>query len=151
VAAMNPAPELRRGDWRDIGQMTPLLKASGLPTDDLESISQLDVWLLEAEGRAVGTIALERYGTEGLLRSLAIAPEYRNRGLARRLVSKLENDARTDGVELLVLLTQTAEAFFQKLGYSNTDRSAISHTLKQSAEFKTLCPASARCMSRRIR
>jgi len=148
---MNPAPNVRRGDSSDIGQMTSLLKASGLPTDDLESIAQLDIWLLETEGRAVGTIALERYGSEGLLRSLAIAPEYRNRGLARRLVSKLEQDASADGVELLVLLTQTAEVFFQKLGYSNTDRSEISQTLKQSAEFKTLCPASARCMSRRLR
>jgi N-acetylglutamate synthase-like GNAT family acetyltransferase len=59
---MNPALEIRRGDSSDIGRITSLLKASGLPTEDLESIDHLDIWLLELEGGVVGTIALERYG-----------------------------------------------------------------------------------------
>ncbi len=149
---MNPALSIRRGDSSDIERMAALLEESGLPTEDLRSVPRLDIWLLEGDtGNLVGTIALERYGSEGLLRSLAIAPDYRNRGLARRLVAKLEEDACDDGVELLVLLTQTAESFFQKLGYSNTDRSEISESVKQSAEFKSLCPASARCLSRKTR
>lgn len=131
--------------------MSPLLTASGLPTEDLDGIQQLDIWLLEIEGNIIGSIALERYGSEGLLRSMAVAPEYRNRGLAQLLVARLEQDARADGVDTVVLLTLTAETFFGRLGYSVTDRAEISPVVKQSAEFRTLCPASARCMSRRLR
>jgi amino-acid N-acetyltransferase len=148
---MNPAPEIRRGDSRDVGRMTSLLAASGLPTEDLTAIPQLDVWLLEEGGEVIGSIALERYGSEGLLRSMAVAPDYRNQGLARRLVARLEQDARADGIDTIVLLTQTAEVFFERLGYSVTDRGAIGSAVKQSAEFRTLCPASARCMSRSLR
>lgn len=148
---MNPAPDIRRGDSRDIERTTSLLTASGLPTEDLNGIPQLDIWLLEVEGSVIGTIALERYGSEGLLRSMAVAPEYRKRGLARLLVARLEKDAHADGVHTVVLLTQTAESFFKGLGYSVTDRAEIGPAVKQSAEFRTLCPASARCMSRRLR
>jgi amino-acid N-acetyltransferase len=147
---MNPAPDIRRGDSRDIEQITSLLAASGLPTEDLDDIPHLYVWLMEADGDVIGTIALERYGSEGLLRSMVVAPDYRSRGLARLLVARLEEDAKADGVATIVLLTQTAEGFFERLGYSITDRGALGPAVKQSAEFKTLCPVSALCMSRSL-
>jgi N-acetylglutamate synthase-like GNAT family acetyltransferase len=131
--------------------MSSLLSASGLPTEDLHGIPDLHIWLLEVEGDVIGTIALERYGSEGLLRSMAVAPEYRNRGLARLLVVRLEQDALADGVDTVVLLTQTAESFFERLGYSVADRAEVSPAVRQSAEFRTLCPASARCMCRKLR
>jgi N-acetylglutamate synthase-like GNAT family acetyltransferase len=147
---VNPAPSVRRGNAGDLDQITDLLKAAGLPTEDLRSIAQLDIWALDLNGALVGAIALERYGAEGLVRSLVVAPNYRSQGLARLLVAKLEEDSRADGVELLGLLTQTAESFFRRCGYVNTDRGEVSTALKKSAEFRTLCPASARCLTKSL-
>ena len=127
-----------------------LLKRAGLPVADLTSIAGLQLWVLEGTDGVVGAIAMERCGSQALLRSLAVAPEYRNCGFGRELVARLEEAARTDELTQLVLLTQTAETFFRSLGYEVTDRNEVSDTLKQSAEFRSLCPASAVCMSKRL-
>jgi amino-acid N-acetyltransferase len=127
-----------------------LLQEARLPTADLTSVQDLKIWVLDASDSLQGVIALERFGTDALLRSLAIASEFRKRGFGRELVAQLEQDAYTDGVEQLVLLTETAEPFFRSLGYEVIDRRYVSEALKQSAEFRSLCPASAVCMSKAI-
>jgi N-acetylglutamate synthase-like GNAT family acetyltransferase len=100
-------------------------------------------------GRSLrGAICLEPFGYEGLLRSLVVAPDVRTHGLGRSLVAQLESDARAEGVRKLVLLTQTAEKFFAKLGYQIVSRDEISNAVKESAQFRSLCPASATCMAK---
>ncbi len=106
------------------------------------------MWVLDARDSPQGVVALEHFGSKGLLRSLAIAPQYRQRGFGRELVLRLEHDAEADGVEQLVLLTETAQPFFRTLGYDVIDRRYVSKELAQSAEFRSLCPASAVCMNK---
>ncbi len=93
---------------------------------------------------------MERFGKYALLRSLAVAPSHRQRGLGQQLVARLERDARANGVEQLVLLTETAEKFFRAIGYEPIDRGYVPEEIKQSAEFRSLCPASAVCMSKSL-
>jgi amino-acid N-acetyltransferase len=145
---MSPSPDIRRGRSADLPPVLALLESAGLPTADLKSIPRLQMWVLEAKESVAGVIALEHHGSEGLLRSLAIAPEYRKRGFGIALVRRLEDDARAEGVEVLVLLTETAESFFRRLGYQVIERCSVSEALSQSAEFRSLCPMSAICMSK---
>ncbi len=107
--------------------------------------------MLEEKGSILGVIGLERFGGAALLRSLAVAPEHRKRGIGRELVAHLELEAKSEGIKQLVLLTETAEAFFRGLGYAVTDRSLVSDAVKQSVEFRSLCPVSAICMSKSLR
>lgn len=146
---MSQSSDIRRGGSADLPAVLALLQYAGLPTADL-STSDLQMWLVEAEDALVGVIALERFGSEALLRSLAVVPEFRKLGVGRRLVARLEEDACAEGVKRLVLLTETAEAFFRSLGYSVIDRSSVGAAGKQSAEFQSLCPVSAICMSKRL-
>ena len=66
--------------------------------------------------------------------------------LSRQPTIRLGQDA--DDVEQLVLLTETAEKFFRAIGYEVIDRRHVPQGIKQSAEFRSLCPASAVCMSK---
>lgn len=141
---------IRRAQGSDFDALLKLLTGAQLPTDDLTTATGLQLWVLEEHGGLVGAIGLERRGAGGLLRSLAIAPLHRRRGLGGKLVRQLEREARSEGVELLVLLTQTAQPFFHWLGYRTVDRQHVPDELKQSAEFLSLCPASAVCMSRSL-
>jgi len=141
-------PAIRRGQSTDLEPVIRLLEKAGLPTADLRTIERLDVWVLELAGALAGVVALERYGAEGLLRSLAVSPDHRKGGLGSRLVERLESEARAEGIEQLVLLTETAERFFRDRGYQAIDRSHVSAQLQRSAEFRALCPASAICMSK---
>lgn len=141
---------IRRGDSADLPAVVELLKGAGLPTADLTSALRLQMWVLDIRDSPQGVVALERFGSEGLLRSLAIARRYRQRGFGRELVLQLEHDAQADGVEQLVLLTETAQPFFRALGYDVIDRRNVSRELAQSAEFRFLCPASAVCMNKAL-
>ncbi|MGA8706594.1 MAG: arsenic resistance N-acetyltransferase ArsN2 [Steroidobacteraceae bacterium] len=125
-----------------------LLQAARLPTQDLARAKRLQLWVMEAEGRLLGVIGLECFGTNALLRSLAVASQHRRHGVARELVSRLEEEARSTGIERLVLLTETAEAFFCRLGYEPIGRRDVPGEIKQSAEFHSLCPASAVCLTK---
>jgi len=148
---MNQArPCIRRGSPADLSAIESLLQSAGLPADDIRGISGLQTWVVEAGGSLRGAIALEPFGDAGLLRSLAIVPDARQQGLGRRLVARLESDARAAGVRTLVLLTQTAEVFFRDLGYQAVSRDDVSNAVKSSAQFRSLCPASATCMSKVI-
>lgn len=139
-------PSIRRGNPADLPAVFALLERAGLPTADLRRADHVQLWVSVVDAAVAGCIALERFVNDGLLRSLAVAADYRNRGLGRRLVDRLEEDARAEGVQKLALLTETAEDFFRTLGYISVDRSAVSEALKQSAEFRSLCPVSAVCM-----
>jgi len=145
---MSPLPDIRRGQPADLPHALKLLQGAGLPTADLHTAARLQIWVLEAKSGVAGVIALERFGTEGLLRSLVVAPEYRKQGFGFELVARLEQDARSEGVRQLVLLTETAQEFFCRLDYQVIDRHSVSEELRQSAEFRSLCPVSAICMSK---
>jgi amino-acid N-acetyltransferase len=147
---MSSQPIIRNGQAADLPAVLRVLQGAGLPTADLESARSLPLWLLEAEESLIGVIGLERFGVYALLRSLAIAPSYQQRGMGRRLVARLERDAQADGVEQLVLLTETAEKFFRAMGYEIVDRQQVPEEIKQSAEFRSLCPASAVCMAKSL-
>jgi amino-acid N-acetyltransferase len=141
---------IRRGEPSDLPSVLRLLTAAGLPTADLPGAHGAQMWILLAGQSPEGVIALERFGREGLLRSLAIAPGQRRRGFGRELVARLERDALADGIAELVLLTETAESFFSAMGYHAIDRRLVSEELRQCPQFRALCPASAVCMRKTL-
>jgi amino-acid N-acetyltransferase len=149
---MTVAPDrrVRPSTAADQPAVRALLEIIGLPVEDLDTAPALRFWIVEERGQVIGGIGLERHGSTGLLRSLAVSPGHRRQGLGCDLVANLEREARAAGVQLLVLLTQTAVAFFERLGYEVIDRALAPDGLKQSAEFRSLCPASALCMIKRL-
>jgi N-acetylglutamate synthase-like GNAT family acetyltransferase len=73
-----------------------------------------------------------------LLRSLAVAGDFRGQGLGQQLVTHAEGRARTAGAKSLWLLTIGADNFFARLGYeSRIDlwRLKRSGTLRSSRAF----------------
>jgi len=133
----------------DGASIRALLGEEKLPVADLET-APLRLWVARDGSRVVGAVGLERYGSAALLRSLVVAADYRRSGLGQELVFTLEQAARAAGVKLLVLLTQTAEPFFAHLRYSVIDRAYVPDEVRQSAEFRSLCPASATCMTKSL-
>ena len=98
----------------------------------------------------VGVGGLEIHGEFGLLRSVVVADRLRGQGIGKTLVDAVEASARNRGVASLLLLTETAADFFGRLGYSEIARVDVPQRIRNSAEFRDLCPQSARCMIKRI-
>lgn len=122
-----------------------LLVDSGLPVADLAQ-APIEFLLAREAGQVIGVVGLEAYGEGALLRSMAVTPSRRSAGIGERLLWALEGRARERGIHQLVLLTETAERFFLRHGYRPSEREAVPAALRDSAEFRALCPASARCM-----
>lgn len=127
-----------------------LLTESGLPTADLEPAHMEDFLGASDHEDLVGTIGLERHGRLALLRSLASVPARRNAGLGTALVATAERHAAEIGVSALYLLTNTAQQFFARRGYQAMAREAAPETIRGSAEFSRICPASAALMTKSL-
>ena len=128
-----------------------LLTEARLPVADLDLARDPTFWVVRDDaGRPIGAVGLERHGDVGLVRSLVVTPGRRRHGLGRTLVRTLEEHAHATGVAQLVLLTETAEAFFRRLGYAVIDRGTAPAAVADSAEFRTLCPSTAVCMTKRL-
>lgn len=138
---------LARAD--DFARIAALLEANALPTADLAD-SRPEFVIVEHGASLLGVGGLQRFGGVALLRSLAVAEPRRGTGIGAELVRELERLASAHGVRELVLLTQTAEAFFAQRGYRKADRAGLPPAILDTAEFRTLCPASAACMSKRL-
>ena len=136
---------------KDYGEVVALLEAASLPTEDLERSSMAHFLLAhDVSGNLMGAIGVERYGRDALLRSLVVAPEYRNRKLGTKLVADLEGRCRSLAVANLFLLTTSARDFFSRQGYRAIARESVPAKLAAAAEFTRLCPASAVCMTKSL-
>ena len=126
-----------------------LLERNGLPTADL-STARPEFVVVRSAGQIIGIGALEHFGGTALLRSVAVEPQWRGTGVGRLLTDELERRARAAGVSEVVLLTLTAADFFRRLGYAAKDRAWVPEAVLASAEFKSLCPASAMCLAKAL-
>ena len=124
-----------------------LLDAERLPSSDLAA-SGVALIAAKAGDQLVGCIGIEARGEAGIIRSLVVVPGYRDQGIARSLVSRAEALARERGVRRLYLLTEGASGFWRKAGYAVADRAEAPAAIRESAEFASLCSASAICMKR---
>ena len=130
------------GDWE---RVAALLTAARLPLAGAQE--NLPGFLLALRGEElVGSAGLERHGADALLRSVAVAETERGRGLGVALVRALLAKAANDGVANVVLLTETAESFFARLGFRRIPREDAPASVRASVEFQSVCPQSAAVM-----
>ena len=126
------------------------LSASGLPVDDLWDAQDTRYLVAESSGAIVGCAGAELCGDVALLRSLAVSEEARGKGIGGTLVTRIEALCRDEGVRETYLLTQTAEAFFLRRGYSHMDRPNAPSAIAGSSEFSRVCPTSAAFMAKTL-
>jgi amino-acid N-acetyltransferase len=145
-------PNFRPARSEDYAAIRALLVEQSLPSEDVCAGDEASRFhLAEQDGRILGCAGLEVYGTDGLLRSVAVTPSMRHNGLGRALVGIAERDAAAIGVQRLFLLTTTAADYFSRIGYRACDRNAAPSLVQtSSSQFSGVCPASAVCMSKEL-
>jgi amino-acid N-acetyltransferase len=138
---------LRPARPEELPAVLALLEAAGLPSAGVKE--WLDRFLVaESAGRLVGSAGLEVYGTDALLRSVAVAEDWRGRGLGGALTDAVLAAAAREGIRSVYLLTETAEGYFPRHGFRRIPREEASEAVKASVEFRELCPASSTVMAK---
>lgn len=86
---------------------------------DRDEIAQLldTFWVAEVDGHVVGCCCLEVYSPKiAELRSLAVLPEYRGRGLGAALTDVAVEDAKRRGIPQVLVVTSNRE-FFERRNF----------------------------------
>ncbi len=137
---------IRPGRAADLESVRALLRAAALPLEGLETQFGDGYAIAEAHGSIIAVAGIERYGNDGLLRSAAVVPAWRGRGVGQALVRNRIAWARDRGLGALYLLTTTAADFFRRLDFTSAARESAPEAIRASREFAQVCPSSAAFM-----
>ncbi len=126
---------------RDRDEIRALLATTGLDGDRIDCGDHCSFLVLRNETGFVGCVALEVFGEEAILRSLAVKEGARGVGYGWMLADNAINLARLRGVRRIYLLTETASDFFaEKHGFRVVMPSTISADVADSATFRNCAP-----------
>ena len=121
----------RKATMRDIYALLDLINsyaAQGvmLPRTEFEISENIrDFTVIYSGSQLLGCGALHFYTpTSGEIRSLAVAPEAKKRGIGALLIGALENEALKNDLHAIFAFTYVAE-FFRKVGFHEVDRGLL--------------------------
>jgi N-acetylglutamate synthase-like GNAT family acetyltransferase len=98
--------------------------------------------VLEEKGNIAGCVSLETYGSDlAEVRSLAVSPEIRGRGLGARLVQFALAEARRRKIARVFAVTHAPD-FFVRQGFTTSSRRAL---LEKIARDCSGCPKANGC------
>lgn len=144
--------QLRPATADDFAAIVRLLGEASLTANDLNPAQTSSFLLLCDADEILACGAVERFDDRaGLVRSLAVRPSHRGRGLATRIMHSLETHARYRGIRELFLLTHDAPGFFARLHFERCERTTAPEPMRRSPQFIELCPSTAVCMRKDIR
>lgn len=113
--------QLREAAIDDVGGILALiepLEAEGVLVRRNRERLEMEInrfLVLEHDRMVIGCAALYPYGAEGEIACLVVHPEYRNSGVGDRLLSRIEERAKKQGVKrVFVLTTRTAHWFVER-------------------------------------
>lgn len=98
--------------------------------------------VLEDKGKVAGCVSLENYGADlAEIRSLAVSPGIRGRGLGGRLVEFALTEARRKKIVRVFAVTHAPE-FFVRHGFAASSRHALREKIERDC---CTCPKARRC------
>jgi ribosomal protein S18 acetylase RimI-like enzyme len=79
-------------------------------------------YVAEHEGNIIGAILGTHDGRKGWINRLVVAPVYRKKGIAKRLVQEVEKQLTAVGIDIIACLVEdwnkVSENVFERLGYT---------------------------------
>ncbi len=130
----------------DVVRLELLLSQNQLPTQDCKALAD-HFYGLYQEQQLVAAGGLEPAGRFALLRSVVVQNASRSQGLGALMTEFLLQQAARQGYEALYLLTESAERYFLKFGFTRVTRDQVPEEIAETQQFSTLCPTSAVCMA----
>lgn len=148
VTPLTPGTDyiLRPAKPADLTAIEYLLAANGLPTEGVAD--HLPTFFVVDRGGVVGVIGLELAGKDALLRSLAVSGSQRKQGLGSALFNHAVDQARQVGATTAYLLTNTADQFVVRWGFTPISRGEIPNSLLTASALSTACPDSSACLQK---
>lgn len=147
---LNESLRLRPATPADWPMIATLLERAQLPLAGArEHLATFVVAILDE--RVVGVAGAEVHGDVALLRSVVVEKGMQGRGIGRRMVELMLDEASRRDIAEVYLLTTGAAEYFRRFGFSLRERASAPTALAASAEFRGACPDSAALLGVRLR
>jgi amino-acid N-acetyltransferase len=127
-----------------------LAQAKLASLDDAAQFGSQYVVALDGRERLAGVAGLEVYGSDALLRSVAVAPDAKSNGLGRRLTEDRLAWAAEHGITQAFLLTTDARAYWERFGFVEVGRSDAPPGIRSSTQWAGGCSATATSMRKAL-
>jgi ribosomal protein S18 acetylase RimI-like enzyme len=124
--------KIRKFKIEDYENLIELWKRAGLPykpegRDRKDKIKKelergIAIFLVaEINGKIAGSIIGTHDGRKGWINRLAVDPEYRRQGIAKKLIEEVEKKLYKEGIEIIACLIEdwnkSSMEFFKRMGY----------------------------------
>ncbi len=129
---------IRRAGAQDFDAVARLLEQARLPLAGVAEHFE-NFLVAESDGNIIGSIGMEIYEEAALLRSAVVHPSWRNKGVGSLLYETLLRIARDRGIRRIVLLTNTAEKYFERKGFKAIPQDSVTGPITASVEFNGAC------------
>ena len=143
-----PPARFERPAMDDLDALRQLLSSSGLSNDGIEGRLEATLVCRDEQGIAA-TACLEIAGDYGILRSVAVRQDLRGSGLGMLASAAAMRMGRGEGIREFALFTETAQAFFERLGFDAVERDELPGPVRVSAQAAE-CTGSATAMTRSL-
>lgn len=133
-----------------IEEIRPLLQRCGLSADDLVP-DRAEVLAARRCEAVEGCIALEFFGSQVLIRSLAVDDARRGTGIGRVLVQSALRRAISSGASEAFAVTTGAPGYLARFGFEAIDRAGLVGDILESSQLQGACPGDAIVLRRGLR
>ncbi|RJF71456.1 GNAT family N-acetyltransferase [Deinococcus cavernae] len=109
--------KIRQALPTDLPVVVDLLERTGLHTSSVTLDEGCTYWIADLDGRPAGCIGLEQGQGASLIRSTAVLPAMRSRGLGRALVLSALTHASLRGDRIVYLFSSEAGDYWKRYGF----------------------------------
>ncbi len=103
-------------------------------------------YLAKLDNKIIGSVGIEIYGKYGVIRSTAVLPEHRKKGIGAKLAGHMLDYAREKGIEELYLKTENEATFFKSVGFIGVSPDHIPEEVRHSEMLAESCCSTADTM-----
>jgi len=133
---------IRKAKENEYRAIIHLLASNNLPTSDIYQ-KNISLFVGLQDNEIIATIGIEIYEKVALLRSLCVKEGFKNQHFGKKMLTHLLTVCAKEKIEMLYLLTTTAERYFLRHGFEKIARENTPFIIQQTHEFKDICPSSA--------
>ena len=135
-------------DFKYLNLIKDLLVENKLPVSDLNN--RITFFVEKRDKNIIAVGGIEDAGADAIIRSIAVAENCKGKGYGAEITKQLLYYAKTQKKNDIYLLTTTAQNYFPKFGFKEVNRNDLPAAVKNSSQYKDVCPESAVIMKLKL-
>ncbi|WP_227937029.1 hypothetical protein [Alkalihalobacillus deserti] len=135
---------VRKAKDQDMLPIQRLVAKAGLRDEGIEQNIESFLVVEDQDQNLIGTVGIEQYETEGLLRSLVLDSPIWTAQLSLEFLQLTLKYAEEQDMETIYLCTKGTNALFHQLGFREIEKEEVPDPIKGSPHFRRNAKADAK-------